>query len=246
MLQAARKAARIGQLLTLGQFGARCSHCPVCGPTILVKLANDAISVRCIRCSSSAIHMSIIKVIRELHPDLSRMAVYEMSSQGPLFEFLRRHAKDLTCSEYFDNVAPGEHRGRVQCQDVQRLTYPDAAFDLCTSTDVFEHVADDMKGFREICRVLRPGACFVLTVPLSDSSHTVERAEMVDGMILHHEAPEYHGDAIRGYGRVLCFRNYGRDITQRLIQCGFSTACIVPLQEPRWWGFGRNVIVADK
>jgi SAM-dependent methyltransferase len=190
--------------------------------------------------------MSIIKVIRELHPDLSRMAIYEMSSQGPLFEFLRRYARDLTCSEYFDNVAPGKYRGQVQCQDVQHLTYPDAAFDLCTSTDVFEHVADDNKGFREICRVLRPGARFVLTVPLSDSSHTVERAELVDGMILHHKAPEYHGDAIRGYGRVLCFRNYGRDVTQRLIQCGFSAARIVPLQEPRWWGFGRNVIVADK
>jgi ubiquinone/menaquinone biosynthesis C-methylase UbiE len=32
---------------------------------------------------------------------------------------------------------------------VQRLSFADASFDLCTSTEVFEHVPDDRAGLRE-------------------------------------------------------------------------------------------------
>jgi len=63
----------------------------------------------------------------------------------------------LTLSEYLENVPPGECRGNFQCQDVQELTYPDNSFDVCTCTEVFEHVANDVKGFSEIYRVLKEG-----------------------------------------------------------------------------------------
>ena len=45
--------------------------------------------------------------------------------------------------------------------------YGDASFDLCTSTEVFEHMPDDLNGFSEIRRVLRPGGRFVFTVLLT-------------------------------------------------------------------------------
>ena len=145
-----------------------------------------------------------------------------MSSRGPLYEYARRRAGKLVCSEFFDDVKPGLWKGKIQCQDVTRLTYAEASFDLCTSTEVFEHVPDDEAGFREVRRVLKPSGRFVFTVPLSQAMRTVSRAELVDGKVRHLQPPEYHGDAIRGQGKVLVYREYGRDIVARLRRCGFS------------------------
>jgi SAM-dependent methyltransferase len=189
--------------------------------------------------------MSILHVLKELYPDLSRLNVYEMSSRGPLFGYLRGRVRQLTYSEFFDDVRAGDYRGGVQCQDVRKLTYANASFDLCTSTEVFEHVPDDHKGFREICRVLRPGGRFVFTVPLADAAATVERAVIDSGEIRHLLEPEYHGDVIRGHDRVLCFRNYGLDIVDRLRNSGFREAQLVSLDCSAWWGFGTKVIVAE-
>lgn len=198
------------------------------------------------RCGASAIHQSIMRVLGRIYPDLSAAAVYEMSSRGPLFEYLKARAGRLVCSEYFDDVPPGKYRNGVQCQDVARLTHADASFDLCTSTEVFEHVPDDEQGFREIRRVLRPGGRFVFTVPLSESAQTVTRAELANGEVRHLLPPEYHGDAIRGQGRVLVYRDYGRDIVALLQRCGFSRAEIVRPDAGSWWGLGSDVIVAEK
>lgn len=241
-LQLLRKTLALAQP---GKLGLKPGRCPTCGPTLMVKFGDDAISVRCMRCRASAIHMSILQVLQRLYPELSRLAVYEMSSRGPLFEYLRTRAGHFTYSEFFDDVQPGDFRGEVQCQDVQALTYGNATFDLCTSTEVFEHVPDDRKGFSEIRKVLRPGGRFVFTVPLMEEVVTVERAVMAGGVIRHLLEPEYHGDVIRGHGRVLCFRNYGRDIVGRLLESGFRSARMEPADPAAWWGFGIKVVVAE-
>jgi SAM-dependent methyltransferase len=237
-----RKAAA---LLRPGSLAIHPGQCPSCGPTLLVKLADDPISVRCVRCRSSAIHMSILQVLPRVCPDLSELSVYEMSSRGPLFEFLGLQAGKLTFSEFYDDVDPGTFKEGVQCQDVQQLTFDDASFDLCTSTEVFEHVPDDRRGFAEIRRVLRPGGRFVFTVPLTTDASTVERAVLVDGELRHLLEPEYHGDVIRGQGKVLCFRNYGLDILDRLRGSGFGAARFERPDRSSWWGFGTDVIVAE-
>lgn len=222
----------------------RAGRCPVCGQTLLIKLADDPISVRCLRCQASAIHMSLLQVIQRLYADLSGIDVYEMSSRGPVFEFLNIRTNCLTFSEFFDDVPPGAYYKGIQCQDVQRLTFGDESFDLCTSTEVFEHVPDDYAGFREIRRVLRPGGRFIFSVPLTGEATTVERATIIDGYLCHLREPEYHGDLIRGHGRVLCYRNYGRDILGRLAACGFHNPRFEPVECSGWWNFGTDIIVA--
>ena len=190
--------------------------------------------------------MSIVQVLKVLVPDIARKHVCEMSSRGPLFEFLKSHCRYLTVSEYFDGVLPGAFKDGVQCQDVHQLTYPDECFNICTSTEVFEHVADDLKGFAEIHRVLRPGSLFIFTVPLSNSVTTVQRAELVDGEIRHLLPPEYHSDLIRGEEKVLVYRDFGLDIAERLRQAGFSSARIMKVDDSEWWGLGQSVVIAEK
>jgi len=92
--------------------------------------------------------------------------------------------------------------------------------------------------------VLRPGGLFVFTVPLSGAAHTVDRARLSDGRVEHLLPAEYHGDRIRGQGRVLVYRDHGRDIVERLRASGFVSAGIDERSIGDFWGYGRPVIVA--
>ncbi len=223
-------------------------HCPLCmSRRIIVRLDENELAVRCLWCRSSAVTMSLAAVLSAAAGDLESKEVYELSSRGPLFKHLKQRAGKLTFSEYFDQVGPGEFHNGVQCQDVQNLTYSDKSFDICTSTEVFEHVPDDLKGFSEIFRVLRPGGLFIFTVPLSGSVETVERARLKpNGRIEHLLPPEYHIDPARDHKGTLVFRNYGADIVQRLKNQGFSEAKLVNPEINIPWGLARRVVVCTK
>ena len=238
-----RKLTRAVTMLRPTALRLQSGVCPGCGPTAFVRLAAHEMAVRCLRCHGSPVHLSMVAALKAVMPDLRNRNVYEMSSRGPLVRFLRHSGSRLTTSEYFDDVPPGTWQGTIQCQDVQRLTYPDASFDLGTSTEVFEHVPDDMAGFREVRRVLRDGGLFVFTVPLA-SAPTVTRAILREGGIEHLLPPEYHLDAIRSQNSVLSFRDYGADIVERLVGAGFANAEILEVDRsaPRW--SARPVILA--
>lgn len=195
--------------------------CNLCGFPV-VRINSTAHGTRCLRCRSTQIHRATGLAVAALRlPADAR--VYELSSRGALFHFLRKRFPDFTCSEFFDDVPPGQKKGEVTCQDVQQLLFPDSSFDLVTSTEVFEHVPDDRRGFREIRRVLKPNGHFIFTVPLTEAERTVERCRLApDGTLIHDLPPEYHGDRIRGRDAVLAFRNYGLDIMERLRECGLS------------------------
>jgi SAM-dependent methyltransferase len=240
------RAGRALRLARLSELAVRPGRCPSCGPTLFAMLARESIAVRCMRCGASVLHLAVMSVVERLHARLTGLRVYEASAHGPLVRFLRRRDTRLTCSEFFDDVEPGDWRGNVQCQDLQRLTYADASFDLCTSTEVFEHVADDRRAFGEILRVLRAGGHLVFTVPLGGNAVTIERAVVENGSVRHLLPPEFHGDRLRGMDRVLCFRNYGSDIVSRLRDCGFETARIERAEVVPWSGFAQQVIVATK
>ncbi|MEM1141458.1 MAG: methyltransferase domain-containing protein [Pseudomonadota bacterium] len=169
-----------------------------------------------------------------------------MSSTGPLVEMLQRSVRNLRTSEYLDGVESGSEVDGVRCENVERLSLADASFDLCTSTEVFEHVEDDGAGFRELYRVLRPGGKTVFTVPLNLEGPTIERAVRVDGKLIHRLPAEYHDDLLRGQNQVLAYRTYGRDIVQRLLDAGFSDARIDETQVGVYFGFGRGVVIAEK
>lgn len=220
--------------------------CPLCrGSRPFVRLDDDEIAVRCLGCRATPVTLSLVDVLRRVCPKLHAADVYEQSARGPLVKFLRRNAGSLTCSQYFVDVAPGDHRDGVQCQDVRHLTFPDESFDVCTSTEVFEHVPDDRLGFSEIHRVLRPGGVLVFTVPIDPGGSTVERARLDSGGAIEHlHPPEFHGDPALGHALVLTYRNYGGDIVERLSAAGFARAGIMRSDSSLPWGYERPVIVA--
>jgi SAM-dependent methyltransferase len=218
--------------------------CALCRFPRLVRLFDGEAGVRCPKCLAGVTRLSV-GIAVETHVDhLAHAACYELSAKGPLFRFLSYRCASVTGSEFWPDVPPGEWRNQMQCQDVEQLTYPDACFDLVTSTEVFEHVPNDAKGFREVHRVLTPGGALVFSVPLLLDHDTIERARLVDGKIEHLTEPEYHDDRIRGKGGVLAFRTYGMDIVERLRAAGFRDALIDTTSVGRFDGDGRAVVVA--
>lgn len=135
--------------INLRDFGADIFECPACGASLLVRLGRDETLVRCVKCRGTPIHLSMIEAILQLgfgrHRD-----VCELSSRGALVDFLKRSFHRVSTSEFFDGIELGSSIGEVRCEDVMSLTYPDREFDLFTCTEVFEHVADDLAGFREV------------------------------------------------------------------------------------------------
>lgn len=220
-------------------------RCPACGPSLLVRLGNDEMLVRCLRCRGTPVHLSLIAAVKAHVPELAGRHTYELSTTGATLAWLRNGCGRVTTSEYLHGVEPGSmHRG-VRCEDVQHLTFADGSFDLCTSTEVFEHVPDDLAGLRELHRVLAPGGWLVFTVPLNTQALTVERAQGTGDALVHLLPPAYHGDRISGPGKVLVYRDYGVDILDRVRAAGFDRA---ELWSPtkNFLGHARAVVVASR
>lgn len=236
--------AKLRKILRLRELAIELTTCPACRFPFVVRLASNEIGVRCPRCRASAITLSLIDVLCKeipLHPECD---AYELSAAGPLASWLGKNTRTLQTSEWFEDCPSGIHVEGVLCQDVQRLSFPNACFDLCTSTEVFEHVENDDAGFREIFRVLRPGGHFIFTVPLHRDKHTQERAYMSNGRRIDLLPPAWHADRRRGEN-VFVFRDYGEDILDRLLRAGFQKA-EVKLPSLPLFGFSRPVLVASK
>lgn len=241
-----RKLKKALSILDIRSLKFKISRCPLHGNSLFVKLNDSLLGVRCVVCGAAPIATSIANVLIKCEPDFAHKRVYELSTRGAFFEFLNKNVKDLVCSEYLENVPPGESVNGVLCQDVQNLTFGDGEFDICTSTEVFEHVPDDVKGFKEIHRVLREKGVFIFTVPLYEVEKTVDRAVIEEGEIVHLLEPEYHDDSIRGVGKVLVFHDYGLDIVDTLLSVGFSSVDIIKEFDSAGFGYRKDVIVARK
>lgn len=233
------------KLLEIRKLATAKGVCPFCGPTIFARLNSRDEGVRCFRCTASTVHLSVGRMIREAAPDLSGLDVCEFSSQGPLVAFLARSARSAAFSEYSSERERGSFHADVRNEDVQRLTYPDQSFDLITHSEVMEHVPDDTAAFRELRRVLRRSGCMIFTVPLSGAARTVERARLdSQGQVEHLLDPAFHTDPWRAGDGILAFRDYGKDIVERLNTAGFADVEIRQATLSIDWITLRHVIIA--
>ncbi|MGH8173689.1 MAG: methyltransferase domain-containing protein [Rhodanobacteraceae bacterium] len=222
LLQVVHGIREFHKLYSESPRGAKVGACPFCGPTMFFEPA-PGLGIRCGKCSAGAVQIAMGRALKELAPDLDALSVCELSADGAIATYVKKHAKSVALSEYFEGVAPGSMHGNVRCEDAQALTYPSNAFDLVTHTEVLEHVPDDRRAFGELLRILRPGGRMIFTVPMHDGDRTVERARIENGQLVHLHEPVYHSDPLRAEG-ILAYRDYGRDVIARVADAGFAEA----------------------
>tara|TARA_Y100000310_G_C20617994_1_gene781696 strand:- start:866 stop:1567 length:702 start_codon:yes stop_codon:yes gene_type:complete len=71
---------------------------------------------------------------------------------------------------------------------VEKIPYPDNTFDVVLFCEVIEHVEDDAKVLREICRVLKPGGRVVITTPSLKGFFAHSKLKQLG----HHHGGEFH------------------------------------------------------
>lgn len=144
-----------------------------------------------------------------------QFTIYEAATRT-VFRTPALHRANYIGSEFREGAPRGAIVDGVRNEDLQALSFPDASLDVVLTSDVLEHVADLDRARDEIVRVLKPGGWHVFTIPTDVAlPRTIERARIVDGVVVHERPALYHGDSIRGEG-ILAFRDFGADACERM------------------------------
>jgi Methyltransferase domain len=203
--------------------------CNICGATgqfaDRTHGTNPRETLNCPRCGSSSRDRKLIHVLGLALGQKPPLRDWPVNRNFRIFEtggyrghptFLEKKFDYYNTKYDPEKIAAGADSRRWA--DVQKLPYAPDFFDCILSSDVFEHVRLDDRGFRELFRVLKPGGTFVLQAPYD---HEVKTHVLVqpDGDEDHFlEPPQYHAE------HTLVYRIYGYDLLDRLQQYGFSVS----------------------
>ncbi|WP_435011021.1 class I SAM-dependent methyltransferase [Tundrisphaera lichenicola] len=153
-------------------------------------------------------------------PTARSLRVAEINRIDGLHEPLSK-LPGLAYSEYLDDEGQSAGTGDPRHEDLTRLTYPDASFDLILTSETLEHVPDLAGALGEIRRVLAPGGRHLFTVPLLPGvPETFARAVLrPDGTVEHRATPISHPAGDFGYP---VFTEFGADLPEILRRAGLE------------------------
>ena len=247
----------VGRGVELGQTDGYLGRCAVCGHTGRFlgeeSIASIRENFRCQACKASLRYREQARLIvrnfaREgsdhvadlvKEREFRSLKVYEPGIIGPFRRYLSRLPQYCT-SYLWTDVARGEYRRGVQCQDLTNLTYDDDCFDLVVSSDIFEHVRKPFDGFREVNRILKPGGFHIFSIPVTSPmpARTVFRVDTTgheDILVL----PAHYHSAPMG-GKSLVYADFGADMTKMMERDGIelkmenmASECVAPGESGR-------------
>jgi hypothetical protein len=153
-------------------------------------------------------------------PAVQELQIAEINRVDGLHDSLSRLPR-LAYSDFEPGVPAGSTVAGVRSEDLTKLTYPDAMFDLIITSESLEHVPDLTSALEEILRVLKPGGRHVFTIPLLPGvPKTFARSRIRDdGSIEHLHTPICHPGGDVGYP---VFTEFGADLPELLRQAGFE------------------------
>ena len=189
-------------------------YCPVCGsPTrFIARHPWFRDHYCCEKCGSIPRMRALMIVLEGLFPNWTQLDIHESSPAGPASERLARDCPRYLATHYFPGIKPGAVHQGFRCEDLEAMTFPDGRFDLVITQDVFEHVFDYRRGFRDVMRTVRPGGAHIFTTPkYKGLTKTQDRATRRNGQVVHLFEPEYHGNPVDSNGSLVTVY-YGDDI----------------------------------
>ena len=184
----------------------------------------------CDHCGSIPRERAVMYCIEKFFPDWREKKIHETSpvARGTSLR-LKNEAKDYTATQYFPEVKRGKIYRGFRNENMEQLTFDDQSIDLHISQDVFEHIFDPAKAFREIARTLKAGGAHIFTTPLVNKNMPTEWCAKMkpDGTIQHLiSPPEYHGNPVSSNGSLVTV-HWGYDITQYIFDaCGLFTEMV--------------------
>jgi len=229
---AIRRARNIARYALAGPvMGA----CPICEKrTVFVKegpwLRDQFL---CWRCNSIPRWRALIHVLQTRFPGWRDQRIHESSPGGPASAKLARECRLYTPTHFFPEIAPGNSKDGIRCENLEKQTFADDSFDLVVTSDVFEHVLDPARGFAEIARTLRQGGAHVFTVPWYWWKETLVRASRAeDGTVRNLEPPDYHGNPIDEKGSLVV-TEWGRELCDFIWRSSAMTTTAILIRDTR-------------
>jgi SAM-dependent methyltransferase len=184
-------------------------------------------SARDARCSGCGLPQRKRHITRAFLDDFAgrQPAIYISEQVTGYYRYLAKRFPGLQGSEYIGpEHASGTEVNGVRHEDMTRLSFADASFDVVIASEVLEHIPDWQAALVECARVLRPGGRAYMTFPFLRNTHqTRVRAVIEDGAIRHLLPPQFHGDPVRKEG-ILCFQEFGWDVLDAFRAAGFTAA----------------------
>lgn len=147
-------------------------------------------------------------------------------------------------SEYLGHDVPGGTViDGVRHEDALALSFAAASLDVIISQEVLEHVPEIEPAIAEAARVLRPGGRYLFTVPFyPDSDVTVQRAQLVDGEVVHLMEPEFHGNPVSSEGSLV-FYYHAWDMLDRFRAHGFVDVALLATWSALYGYLGGGMLI---
>jgi len=207
--------------------------CPICEKPVEFVSKNEWLRDHflCNKCGSIPRERALIHTIKTYYPEFNQLMIHESSpsSRGASLK-LQTECEGYSSSYFYPDVKCGDIHPeyKVQCQNLENLTFEDKTFDLFVTQDVMEHVFDPGKAFSEIARVLKPGGAHIFTVPIINKSDKTEcwASRNDRDEIVYHREPEYHGNPIDDDGALVTM-HWGYDIADFIVKKSGTPTTIV-------------------
>ncbi len=117
--------------------------------------------------------------------------------------------------------------------DVTKLPFPKDEFDWIICNHVLEHIEEDRAAMKELYRVLKPGGCALLQVPISRKLEKTYEDNLT-------QSPN---DREKYFGQSDHVRVYGKDYSERLIQAGFEVQEIPTTTQSFRYGLNPKEVI---
>ncbi|MFZ2900367.1 MAG: class I SAM-dependent methyltransferase [Saprospiraceae bacterium] len=211
--------------------------CPICEKSSVFVKESDWLrdNYRCFRCRSIPRQRAIILAIERFFPKWRELAIHESSPGGVSSDFIERNCSGYSGSHFYQDVPRGTYKGKFRSEDLSNLTFDDNTFDLIITQDVFEHVLEPEKAFKEIARVLKPGGAHIFTMPwyLKLLQSRIRASLNEQGEIVHLEPPQYHGNPIDNSGSLVTV-DWGLDFIDFIYKSSGMTTTTYLHNDPKF------------
>jgi SAM-dependent methyltransferase len=198
-------------------------------------------------------HRAILLLLRSLLaegriPPQPQVDIYLPEAITPFAQTFARLFPRVVVSEYLpDPLDP--RRQRLAHQDLCRLNFQAARFDLVVCNELFEHLYDLPAALGEIARILRPGGFLLATFPFAyNRFDTIVKARHRPGATPGVAAQaellmegEFHGDPVHPERGSLVYQIPGWDLLDQARHSGLRDPTIHWIAAPSYGILGQEL-----
>jgi SAM-dependent methyltransferase len=208
-------------------------YCPICNinTTFIAKNEWFRDFLVCQNCHSIPRERALMVAIESYFPQWRQSTIHESSpsNRGTSLK-LAKECHNYIESQYFSDCVPGSLVNGVRCENLESLSFSDESIDLHITQDVFEHIFNPAKAFKEIARTLKPGGMHIFSVPLVNKNKPSNiRAKIEKNEIIHLLPPEYHHNPVAKNSLVTM--DWGYDITEYIFKNSGSFTTILYIDD---------------